>query len=149
MQAKKNPLNDMKKENDLQRFVEAQETTYARALAEIRSGRKQSHWMWFVFPQMRGLGYSSMAQHYGIQSKEEAAAYLRHPVLGKRLQEISSVLLLLPSSDAHQIFGSPDDLKLRSCMTLFASVPNAPVVFEDVLQKFFGGKKDEATLRLL
>lgn len=139
----------MNNDNGLQRFVEAQETTYARALAEIKSGRKQSHWMWFIFPQMRGLGYSPMAQHYGIQNKEEAAAYLQHPVLGKRLQEISSVLLSLPSSDAHQIFGSPDDLKLRSCMTLFVSVPEAPAVFENVLAKFFGGKKDEATLRLL
>lgn len=139
----------MNNDNSLQRFVEAQERNYAGALAEIKSGRKQSHWMWYVFPQMQGLGRSPTAQYYGIKNREEAAAYLQHPVLGGRLEEISAALLNLGTNDAHKIFGSPDDVKLKSSMTLFAAVAEEQPVFQQVLRKFFGGGKDEATLRLL
>lgn len=139
----------MNHENSLQRFVEAQSRSYETALAEMRAGRKRSHWMWYIFPQMRGLGYSEAARYYGIQDKTEAEAYLKHPVLGKQLVEICQALLALPTSDAHLVFGSPDDLKLRSSMTLFAAVAGADPVFAAVLAKFFGGKKDEVTLRLL
>ncbi len=139
----------MNTDKSLKRFIEAQEKSYSTALAEIKSGRKQSHWMWFIFPQMRDLGYSQMAQYYGIKDKEEAAAYLKHPVLGQRLQEISAALLNIASSDAHKIFGSPDHVKLKSSMTLFATVAEEQPIFQQVFQKFFNGKKDDATLRLL
>lgn len=133
----------------LDRFIKAQERDYETALAEIRGGRKRSHWMWYIFPQVKGLGYSEMAQHYGIAGLEEAEAYLQHPVLGKRLLEISHALLALPGNNATQIFGSPDDLKLRSSMTLFALVPEADSVFGAVLDKFYAGKKDQATVDLI
>lgn len=139
----------MSNDNSLQRFLDAQQRDYETALAEVRSGRKRSHWMWYIFPQVQGLGYSEVSKHYAIKSKEEAAAYLAHPVLGKRLEEISVALLQLKTSEAHQIFGSPDDLKLRSSMTLFAAVAGEDSVFEKVLRKFFGGKKDERTLELM
>jgi uncharacterized protein (DUF1810 family) len=137
------------KENNLQRFVDAQQEVYEQALSQIKGGRKQSHWMWFVFPQIDGLGYSEISKRYGIKSMAEAEAYLQHPLLGVRLLQISEALLQLGSSDAHQIFGSPDDLKLKSSMTLFSSLPNAPVIFRKVLDKFFAGAKDPKTLRLL
>lgn len=134
---------------DLQRFLSAQETSYATALAEIKRGRKTSHWMWYVFPQLHGLGFSETARFYGIRDAHEAAAYLRHPVLGRRLLEISQALLALESTDATRILGSPDDLKLRSSMTLFAALENADPVFQRVLDKFYHGTKDPKTLQLL
>jgi uncharacterized protein (DUF1810 family) len=128
--------------------MKAQERDYALALSEIRRGRKSSHWIWYIFPQIAGLGYSDLSQYYAIKDMEEARAYLAHPVLGKRLVEISRVLLGHHET-ARQIMGSPDDLKLRSCMTLFCLVPGADPVFEQVLKKFFEGKKDVATLELV
>jgi uncharacterized protein (DUF1810 family) len=140
----------MPQETDsLQRFLDAQRTDYATALAEITAGRKRSHWMWYIFPQMRGLGFSEMAHRYGIRDAAEAAAYLAHPVLGSRLLEISRALLALPGSNATSIMGSPDDMKLRSSMTLFGAVPGADAVFQAVLDKFFGGAKDAKTVQLL
>jgi uncharacterized protein (DUF1810 family) len=139
----------MPNEPNLQRFLDAQARDYAQALAEITSGRKRSHWMWYIFPQVRGLGFSSTSQHYAIGDLAEAAAYLKHPVLGKRLVEISTALLGLAGSDANRVFGSPDDLKLKSSMTLFAAVPGADTVFEQVLAKYFGGVRDGKTLHLL
>jgi uncharacterized protein (DUF1810 family) len=139
----------MAQETNLQRFLDAQATDYAQALAEIKSGRKRSHWMWYIFPQIQGLGFSSTSKHYAIRDLAEASAYLQHPVLGKRLEEISTALLGLASSDASRVFGSPDDLKLKSSMTLFAAVPGAAAVFAQVLAKFFGGVQDGKTLQLL
>ena len=139
----------MAKTGNLQRFLDAQATDYAPALAEMRAGRKRSHWMWYIFPQIQGLGYSSMAQHYAISDAAEAAVYLSHPVLGPRLVEISKALLGLPGSNATSVMGSPDDVKLKSSMTLFGAVPGADPVFQAVLDKFFGGAPDAATLRLL
>ena len=134
---------------NLQRFLDAQTRDYQTALGEMQAGRKRSHWMWYIFPQIQGLGFSSMAQHYAIADAAEAAAYLQHPTLGPRLVEISRVLVALPGSNATSIMGTPDDLKLRSSMTLFAQVPGADPVFQQVLEKFFGGKADEQTLRHL
>jgi uncharacterized protein (DUF1810 family) len=139
----------MNNDYNLERFLEAQQSDYTIALSEIKSGRKQNHWMWYVFPQVLGLGYTSTSIMYGIKNLDEAAAYLDHEVLGKRLIEISNALLSLETNDAHKIFGSPDNMKLRSCMTLFALVPGADNVFEQVLDKFFDGRKDERTLQLL
>lgn len=139
----------MPQETSLNRFTEAQQLDYATALAEIKQGRKRSHWMWYIFPQIQGLGFSSTSRYYGIKNRQEAEAYLRHPVLGARLREISAELLKLPQSDASRIFGYPDDLKLKSSMTLFASVPQADPVFEQVLAKYFNGEKDGQTLKLL
>jgi uncharacterized protein (DUF1810 family) len=139
----------MAQEAILKRFIEAQAHDYEIALAEIRAGRKRSHWMWYIFPQIKGLGLSSTSQHYAIRDLKEAQAYLRHPVLGVRLIGISKALLELKSSNASLIFGSPDDLKLRSSMTLFAAVPDSDPVFQQVLQKYFQGKTDPHTLTLL
>lgn len=139
----------MSGQTDLSRFIKAQENDHAIALAEIKKGRKRSHWMWYIFPQVQGLGFSSTSKYYAIKDIDEAAAYLKHPVLGSRLVEICRALLALESDNATQIFGDPDDMKLRSSMTLFASVPGADPVFEAVLKKFFGGKKDERTLEIL
>lgn len=133
----------------LERFVTAQENTYSTALCEIQAGRKQSHWMWFIFPQVRGLGMSGMSRKYGIENLQEAAAYLAHPVLGKRLIEITGAVLSNRGNDAHAIFGSPDDMKLRSCCTLFSMVPGAPPIFDQLIDRFFNGKKDERTLSIL
>lgn len=135
--------------HDLARFVEAQEGVYPRALAEIRAGSKRSHWMWFVFPQLAGLGFSPMARRYAIQSLAEAEAYLRHPVLGPRLEECCEAVLGVAGKTAHEIFGSPDDWKLRSCATLFARVAQAGSLFARVLDVFFSGQPDERTLQLL
>ena len=134
---------------NLKRFTEAQEADYGLALSEIKNGRKRSHWIWYIFPQMKGLGSSDISRFYAINSIEEAEAYLHDPILGDRLVEISQVLLDLPDNNATQIFGTPDDLKLRSCMTLFASIPGAPEVFKNVLDKFFAGKEDDKTLQIL
>ncbi|WP_426059004.1 DUF1810 domain-containing protein [Hymenobacter sp. B1770] len=139
----------MSQETSLQRFIDAQATSYPVALSEIQRGRKQSHWMWYIFPQLRGLGVSATAQHYGIQGRSEAQAYAQHPVLGPRLVHISEALLALADNNATRILGSPDDMKLKSSMTLFAALPQAPPVFQQVLDKFYQGKPDEQTLRLL
>ena len=132
----------------MNRFVEAQASTYERALAELRSGRKRSHWMWYVFPQLAGLGRSATAERYAIASLAEAGAYLKHPVLGPRLIECATAVLDVEGRSAHEIFGSPDDLKLRSCATLFALVSAPESVFTRLLAKYFDGG-DEQTLRLL
>jgi uncharacterized protein (DUF1810 family) len=137
------------KQEQLERFVDAQKSTYHGALSEVLRGHKSGHWMWFVFPQIDGLGYSETAKFYAIKDKNEAQAYLAHPVLGKRLHEISSALLKLENNDANSIFGSPDDMKLKSSMTLFSSLNNSDPVFDLVLNKFYKGEKDEKTLRLL
>ena len=138
----------------LERFVKAQEYDYDTALREIRSGRKRSHWMWYIFPQLRGLGFSSTSQYYGIRDLEEAKDYLQHPVLGPRLVEISVALLTLDTDDASAVMGYPDDLKLRSCMTLFELAAfdlDAPAlsVFSRVLEKYFAGHADRRTRELL
>ena len=133
----------------LQRFTEAQAHNYADALAEIKNGKKRTHWMWYVFPQIQGLGNSEFARLYAINDMEEAEAYLQHPVLGTRLIEISNALLKLQSNDPYAIFGSPDDMKLQSSMTLFSLVPNADPVFDKVLQKFYNGEKDSKTSQIL
>lgn len=133
----------------LDRFLKAQEHTYPAALREIRSGQKQSHWMWFIFPQMRGLGMSDMAYIYGIAGRSEAEAYLVHPVLSARLHEITEALLVLNESNPNVIFGGIDAMKLRSSMTLFAAVSEDGSVFHRALDKFFGGKADQRTVELL
>jgi uncharacterized protein (DUF1810 family) len=134
---------------NLERFVTAQKGTYEAALREIKNGHKESHWIWFIFPQMRGLGISRMSDYYGIGSLEEAKEYLRHPVLGPRLKEISEVLLKLSSDNADEIFGWPDNMKLRSSMTLFSEADAENRIFAGVLRKFFKGEKDERTLELI
>jgi uncharacterized protein (DUF1810 family) len=134
---------------DLSRFLDAQENDYDTALQEIKNGRKRSHWMWYIFPQIAGLAMSEMSRRYAIKDMEEAEAYLNHPVLGKRLVEISNALLQLDENDPHEIFGSPDDMKLRSCTTLFAAVEDADPVFNQVLDRFFDGTQDQQTLTLL
>ena len=139
----------MQSKYNLDRFIDAQKRDYEQALAEVRSGRKRSHWMWYIFPQVQGLGFSETSRYYAIKDLDEAAAYLHHPVLGPGLVEISGALLQLKSNDAGEIFGSPDDMKLRSSMTLFAAIEDADKVFDLVLAKFFKGLKDDKTLRLL
>lgn len=134
---------------DLQRFVLAQEPVYTQALSELRAGQKRTHWMWFVFPQLAGLGSSPTAVHYALQDVAEARDYLAHPILGPRLQECVSTVLGVRHRAAHDIFGSPDDLKFRSCVTLFAMVAPAGSVFHQALDTFFGGEPDPVTRRLL
>lgn len=134
---------------DLERFLRAQEDDYARALAEIRGGRKRSHWMWYVFPQFDGLGFSSTSKRYAIKSLAEAEAYLAHPVLGPRLVECCEAAIAVEGRTAFDIFGSPDDLKLKSCATLFTCVSPPGSVFDRLLAKYFRGERDPATLRLL
>ena len=134
---------------DLERFVSAQASAYDRALAEIGAGLKQSHWMWFVFPQYAGLGSSSTAAHYAIRSRAEAEAYLQHPVLGARLRECAEAACALKGRSARDVFGYPDDLKLRSSATLVASVTPPGSVCHRVLDAFFDGEADERTLGLL
>ena len=133
---------------DLSRFHKAQQGSYETALAEIRSGRKRSHWIWYIFPQIQGLGFSSTAQYYAIENLEEAKAYLADPVLRERLLEISNALLALDSCDPSEVMGYPDDLKLRSSMTLFSLAEPECTVFRDVLDKFYGGREDERTIDL-
>ena len=139
----------MKENKELVRFLDAQNQMYLKALAEVRNGKKESHWMWFVFPQIKGLGFSETAKFYGIADLEEAEAYLAHPVLGKHLIEISEALLKIEDKTASEIFGTPDDMKLRSCMTLFSKVPETDEVFKKVLDKYFGGSQDDYTEELL
>ena len=134
---------------DLNRFVEAQKSNYDDAVAELRAGRKQSHWMWYVFPQLVGLGHSSMSIRYAIKSADEARAYLDHPVLGPRLIECVEAVLAIENRSADDIFGSPDDLKLRSSATLFAHVSPQHSVFERILEKYFNNKPDPRTLEKL
>ena len=133
----------------LQRFLDAQENDFEIALSEIKNGKKRSHWMWYIFPQIHDLGFSAMSKLYSIKSLDEAQEYLHHPVLGKRLIEISQSLHDLPSNDAHAIFGSPDDAKLKSSMTLFASLAKADLIFKLVIEKFFYGEKDEKTIEII
>ena len=132
----------------IERFVKAQEESYGQALMEIKNGRKRSHWMWYIFPQLKGLGRSETARYYGIENRAEAKAYLAHPLLGMRLLEISGELLKFESSDARAVFGRPDDLKLKSSMTLFYLVGGNPT-FKAVLDKYFDGALDEITVNLL
>lgn len=134
---------------DLSRFTDAQKRDYETALAEIRSGRKCSHWMWYIFPQIQGLGRSQTAQFYAIRDLGEAAAYLNDPYLGKNLMEISKALLEIEGSSASQIFGSPDDMKLRSSMTLFALAGQDNQIFRDVLAKYYHGEMDERTVKIV
>jgi uncharacterized protein (DUF1810 family) len=134
---------------DLERFLLAQEPDYARALAEIKAGHKRTHWMWYIFPQLQGLGSSWISQRYAIKSAEEAKAYLEHPILGARLRECAEALLRIDGRTTAEIFGNPDDLKLKSCATLFASVSEPGSVFERILEKYYGGERDERTLQLL
>ena len=136
-------------EFNLERFQRAQAFDYDTALREIRDGRKESHWMWYVFPQIQGLGFSSTAQYYAIRDIAEARAYLQHPVLRERLLEISNALLALDTHNASEVFGWPDDLKLRSSMTLFAEAEPECDVFQKVLDQYFQGRKDERTLEIL
>jgi uncharacterized protein (DUF1810 family) len=132
----------------MQRFIQAHENDYQTALAEVRVGYKCSHWMWYIFPQLKGLGFSSTAQYYGINGREEAIAYLKHPVLGARLREITSVLLTLEGKSAVEIFGRTDAKKLRSSMTLFYAVSEDDL-FKKVLDKYYDGKSDGRTLAML
>lgn len=131
---------------DLQRFVDAQAPVYGDVVDELRAGRKRSHWMWFVFPQLRGLGGSPTAVHYGISSLDEAAAYLRHELLGQRLRECARLVTAVQGRSVGQIFGSPDDLKLRSSMTLFARATEDNQDFVAVLERYYDGRQDEKTL---
>ena len=137
----------MKTEN-IDRFLEAQEKVYDQALKEIRGGRKVTHWMWYIFPQIAGLAFSSTSKYYSLQDLQEAQDYLKHPVLGPRLIEISQAVLNIEGKTAYEIF-SGDDVKFQSCMTLFSEVENAPQVFSDVLDKYFEGNKDPRTLELI
>ncbi|HLO81043.1 MAG TPA: DUF1810 domain-containing protein [Chitinophagaceae bacterium] len=134
---------------NLDRFVRAQHNVYARALEEVRQGQKRSHWMWFIFPQFKGLGSSETSIHYAINSLEEARAYLDHPVLGPRLIEISSALMNLKNKSAAEIFGYPDDLKLHSSLSLFAAASEGENIFDKALETFFNGQPDPKTLNLL
>ena len=134
---------------DLQRFVDAQAAVYERVREELKNGRKQSHWMWFIFPQIAGLGHSAMAQRYAISSLDNAKAYLANPVLGPRLRECTSLVLQVVGKSALQILGSPDDMKFRSCMTLFARAAPEEALFRTALEKYFDGVEDSQTLTRL
>ncbi len=134
---------------DLGRFLRAQEKVYDHVLAELRNGVKITHWMWFIFPQMEGLGYSPTSRYYSIKSGEEARQYLNHPVLGTRLRDCAEAVLAIHGRTAYEIFDSPDDMKLRSSMTLFACFAEPGSVFVCVLNKYFGGVQDRQTLHLL
>jgi uncharacterized protein (DUF1810 family) len=133
----------------LERFVAAQESVYPRALAELKAGRKQSHWMWFIFPQIAGLGHSAMAQMYAIASLDEARAYLAHPLLGPRLRECCDAVLAVEGNNAHAIFGSPDDLKFRSSLTLFSQAAPDEPLFSELLRKYYDSEADPSTLEKL
>ena len=134
---------------DLKRFVEAKEDDYRTALSEVRAGRKRSHWMWYIFPQFDGLAFSSTSRRYSIKSMAEAEAYLRHPILGPRLLESARAALGVEGRSALEVFGTPDDMKLRSSATLFASVSPPGSVFEQLLDRYFDGEPDDTTLRLM
>lgn len=134
---------------NLQRFLDAQDHVYDTVLAELRAGRKASHWIWFIFPQITGLGHSGMAQKFAISSLDEAKAYLQHPVLGPRLRECTQLVLDVNGRSAEEIFSSPDNLKFRSCMTLFITATTDNTIFKDALLKYFDSKPDQLTLDLL
>jgi len=134
---------------DLNRFLSAQEGVYERALSELKGGQKRTHWMWFIFPQIDGLGYSPAAKRYSIKSREEARQYLNHPVLGKRLLECTEVVLALRGGSVSAIFGYPDDLKFASSMTLFEKIAGSGSVFSFALDRYCQGERDPATIRLL
>ena len=134
---------------DLNRFLTAQEKVYRTALAELKNGRKRSHWMWYIFPQIDGLAKSATSKRYAIKSIEEARQYLNHPVLGSRIAECAEVLLAVEGRSISEIMGYPDDLKLKSSMTLFASLPQTPATFDRVLDKYFQGERDINTLNIL
>jgi uncharacterized protein (DUF1810 family) len=131
---------------DLQRFVEAQAPVFGAVRSELSAGRKRSHWMWFIFPQIAGLGFSAMAERYAISGLDEARAYLAHPLLGPRLRECCALVLIADAATAHAIFGSPDDMKLRSSLTLFAQAAPDEPLFTNCLRKYYGGQPDQATL---
>ena len=133
----------------LNRFIGAQDADYPVALSEIKQGRKKSHWMWYIFPQIQGLGFSETSKYYAIKNVKEAVEFLKHPVLGNRLINICQALLNLPGTDANKVFGSPDDLKLKSSMTLFASLKDTSPVFKMVLDKFFNGTQDDRTTEII
>ena len=135
--------------HDLNRFIAAQENDYERALAEVEAGRKRTHWMWYVFPQIDGLGFSSISRRFAIKGIEEATAYLDHPILGPRLVECAEAVVAVKGRSATEIFGSPDDLKLKSCATLFAHVSPPGSVFDRLLAKYYSGERDARTLELL
>lgn len=135
--------------HDFAHFTEAQAAVWPQVCAELQAGRKTSHWMWFVFPQHVALGRSSMARRFGLASLAEARGYAAHPVLGPRLLEATGLVLAVQGRSAHDVFGSPDDLKLRSCMTLFEAAAPQHVVFRAVLDRYYGGEADAATLALL
>jgi uncharacterized protein (DUF1810 family) len=135
--------------DSLKRFIDAQEASYSNALSEIKNGRKRSHWMWYIFPQVKGLGFSETSRYYAIDNVDEATAFINHPILGRRLIDICRELLKLETDNANEIFGNPDDLKLKSSMTLFASLPGTDPVFQSVLDKFFQGVKDQRTLEII
>ena len=139
----------MREGSDLSRFTEAQERTFDTALEEIRQGRKRSHWMWFIFPQLSGLGSSPTAAYYALSGTGEAEAFLADPYLGENLKRICGALLELETDDPQEVFCCPDDLKLRSCLTLFSLVSPSPSLFDRLLEKFYDGQKDERTLSLL
>lgn len=139
----------MKDEYNLQRFIEAQDQVYAAVLDELRAGRKRGHWMWYIFPQIKGLGHSVMAQQFAITSREEAKAYLEHPVLGSRLRECTRLVLNVEGRSAEQIFYYPDNLKFRSCMTLFMDATTGNNIFQEALLKYFEGQPDGSTLDIL
>lgn len=132
----------------LNRFLEAQDKNYSDALSEITNGKKTTHWMWYVFPQLAGLGHSEMAKFYAIENLREAEDYLNHPVLGKRLTEIATALLKHSDKTAHQILGAPDDVKLQSSMTLFSRLPHTNPVFEQIINQFYNGEADSKTIEL-
>ena len=134
---------------NLARFIDAQEPIYLTALAELEAGQKRSHWMWFIFPQLKGLGHSAMAQRYAIADLAEAKRYLADPVLGSRLRECVAAVLKYPNRSAHEIFGSPDDLKFRSCLTLFEAAAPNEALFRQALDVFYEGKGDPRTAELL
>ena len=136
-------------DDSLSRFVDAQEPVYEQVRAELSAGKKLSHWMWFVFPQLRGLGRSALAIRYGLASREEAVAYWQHPLLGRRLTECSQLVLAVQGKSAFEIFSKPDDMKFRSCMTLFANCVDGEPLFLEALSRYFAGEQDERTLALL
>lgn len=139
----------MTDEYNLQRFIGAQDQVYAAVMDELRAGEKRGHWMWYIFPQIKGLGHSVMAQQFAITSREEAKAYLDHPVLGLRLRECTRLVMNVEGCSAEQIFYYPDNLKFRSCMTLFKETAAENNIFQDALLKYFEGEPDELTLDIL
>lgn len=143
------PSNRLPDPFDLKRFVTAQQNTWQQALKELLNGRKTSHWMWYIFPQVYGLGFSAVSKRFAIRNLDEAMAYLAHPLLGERLIICSKAVLDVKGRTATQIFGYPDDLKLRSCMTLFAKTDAPDSVFDQVLKKYYGGRPDHRTLDLI